>query len=49
MHHGTRMAPSCNYEGFTGETNNLNLSGTPSMAIGEFPSLITDQTSHPAR
>jgi hypothetical protein len=28
VHHGSTAAPTCVYEGFTGETNNLNLVGT---------------------
>lgn len=44
-HNGTRMAPTCNYGGLTGETNNLNLSGTPAIGIGPSPALVTIQTA----
>jgi hypothetical protein len=46
-HNGTTAAPTCVYEGFTGETNNLNLTPTPTLAIGASPSMVSDQTSTP--
>jgi hypothetical protein len=41
------MAPTCVIEGFTGETNNLNLASTPAIGIGPAPSMVSQQTSSP--
>lgn len=37
-------APSCVEEGFTGETNNLTLSGTPALGSESSPTLGSEQT-----
>jgi hypothetical protein len=44
-HNGTTAAPSCLYEGFTGETNNLNLVGTAAYTPGASPSLQSRQSN----
>jgi len=43
-HNGTTLAPTCVFEGFTGETNNLNLAPTPALTIGASPGLVSEQT-----
>ncbi|MGD0201460.1 MAG: hypothetical protein ABSD27_11980, partial [Bryobacteraceae bacterium] len=48
VHNGTTYAPTCVLEGFTGETNNLNLVSTPSIGIQLAPTLMSDQTSSAA-
>lgn len=45
VHNGTTSAPVCVLEGFTGETNNLNLVSTPAVGTQSSPTLISDQTS----
>jgi hypothetical protein len=41
MNRGAAGAPSCDVEGFTGETNNLNLVSTPAAQIGsDLPSIV---------
>jgi hypothetical protein len=47
VHNGTRHAPSCVFEGFTGETNNLNLNSTPALGTGAAPYILSKQTSTP--
>ena len=47
VHSGTRMAPMCDEHGFTGETNNLNLTGTPAIGTATAPTIATNQTSTP--
>ncbi|HEV2377765.1 MAG TPA: hypothetical protein VGS19_37085 [Streptosporangiaceae bacterium] len=47
-HNGTTTAPTCVYEGFTGETNNLFLAPTPGLLVAPSPELISDQTSSPS-
>ena len=37
--------PTCVNEGFTGETNNLNLEGTPALPTQPFPTLASQQTN----
>ena len=44
-HDGSKSAPVCVLEGFTGETNNLNLVSTPAIGTQASPTLISDQTS----
>jgi len=44
---GTTMAPTCVLEGFTGETNNLNLVSTPAIGTGPAPAIVSEQTSSP--
>ncbi len=43
VHNGTRNAPTCVLEGFTGETNNLNLLNTAAIAIGASPRIEFNQ------
>jgi hypothetical protein len=38
-------APKCIPEGFTGETNNLNLEGTPALSSQPFPTIASQQTN----
>jgi hypothetical protein len=38
-------APSCVQEGFTGETNNLNLTSTPALGTEPSPTMATKQTN----
>jgi hypothetical protein len=45
VHNGTLNAPSCLLEGFTGETNNLNLVGTPPIPTAPSPAIVSRQTS----
>jgi hypothetical protein len=47
VHNGTMNAPTCVLEGFTGETNNLNLASTPAIGTGPSPAIVSDQTSTP--
>ena len=47
VHSGSKTAPSCVLEGFTGETNNLNLSSTPAIGTQASPTMVSDQTSSP--
>jgi len=47
VHNGTKIAPSCVVEGFTGETNNLNLVGTPAIGTQGSPAIVSEQTSNP--
>jgi hypothetical protein len=44
-HNGTTNAPSCLMTGYTGETNNLNLVGTPAYGVGASPSLRSNQSN----
>jgi von Willebrand factor type D domain len=44
-HNGTTTAPTCVYEGFTGETNSLNLSYTPTWPVSLYPTMQSIQTS----
>lgn len=44
-HNGTRSAPTCVQEGFTGETNNLNLVGTTASTTGPSPAVISTQSN----
>jgi hypothetical protein len=45
VHNGTTNAPTCVLEGFTGETNNLNLVSTPAIGTGVAPAIVSEQTS----
>ena len=47
VHNGTTNAPLCVMEGFTGETNNLNLAGTPAIGVQAAPTMISNQTFAP--
>ncbi|HEY1830464.1 MAG TPA: hypothetical protein VGG38_09490, partial [Acidimicrobiales bacterium] len=38
-------APTCDEVGFTGETNNLSLTGTPSIGTQGLPTMLFDQTN----
>jgi alpha-tubulin suppressor-like RCC1 family protein len=43
---GTSLsAPSCVEEGFTAETNNLNLTGTPKLGTEASPTIVSKQTN----
>ena len=42
---GTTLAPSCREEGFTGETNNLNLVKTPKKAAGSSTGIVSQQSN----
>jgi hypothetical protein len=46
-HSGTHSAPTCVLEGFTGETNNLNLNAHPAIGTQAHPAIISTQTSAP--
>lgn len=41
----SNSAPKCISEGFTGETNNLNLEGTPALSPQPFPTIASQQTN----
>ena len=43
----SKSAPSCVVEGFTGETNNLNLEGTPALPTQASPTIASQQTNSP--
>jgi hypothetical protein len=45
VHNGTTNAPNCVMEGFTGETNNLNLVGTPAVGTGPSPAIVSKQSN----
>ncbi len=47
VHSGSKTAPTCVLEGFTGETNNLNLSATPALGTQASPTMVSDQTFSP--
>lgn len=47
VHNGTTNAPLCVLEGFTGETNNLNLAATPAIGVQPAPTIVSNQTSAP--
>ena len=47
-HNNTTNAPTCRLEGYTGETNNLTLSGTPPVSTGPSPAIVSDQTNSTA-
>jgi hypothetical protein len=44
-HNGTTAAPTCLMQGYTGETNNLNLVSSPAYGIGAAPSLQSVQSN----
>ena len=44
---GTRTAPTCVRNGYTAETNNLNLVGTPAIAPQGSPAIVSEQTYSP--
>ena len=43
--HGAMIAPLCEETSFTGETNNLNLTATPSSQAGPLPRIVFTETS----
>jgi hypothetical protein len=45
VHNGTTNAPTCVLEGFTGETNNLNLVGTAAVGTGNAPAVVSRQSN----
>jgi von Willebrand factor type D domain len=45
VHNGTTNAPTCVLEGFTGETNNLNLVGTAAVGTGPSPAVVSTQSN----
>jgi hypothetical protein len=45
VHNGTRNKPDCSIEGFTGETNNLSLVGTPSIGIQPAPTIEFNESN----
>ncbi|WGM37699.1 VWD domain-containing protein [Caulobacter sp. NIBR1757] len=47
VHNGTTNAPTCVLEGYTGETNNLDLVDTPAIAIGPSPAIVSNQSNSP--
>jgi hypothetical protein len=44
-HSGTKMAPTCVDTSYTGETNNLDLTGTPAVTLTPAPSITSEQTN----
>jgi hypothetical protein len=47
IHYGTTHAPTCASGGFTGETNNLTLVGTPNQTTGAAPAIVSVQSNAP--
>jgi len=47
VHNGTRNAPTCQMESFTGETNNLTLVGTSAIATQPAPAIEFTQSNVP--
>ncbi len=47
VHNGTRSAPTCEGESFTGETNNLNLVGTATVGTSASPAIVSTQSNAP--
>lgn len=45
VHDGTMVAPTCVLEGFTGETNNLDLSDAPTLTVQAAPTIVSTQTN----
>ena len=45
VHHGDKTAPTCVLEGFTGETNNLDLIATPATGTLPSPAIISTQSN----
>jgi len=45
VHHGSTAAPTCVVEGFTGETNNLTLVGTPPLPTQSAPTIQSTQSN----
>lgn len=43
----TKLAPTCVLEGFTGETNNLNLASAPAVGTASDPTILARETSSP--
>ena len=47
VHNGTRTAPTCEGESFTGETNNLSLVGTAMVGTSASPAVVSMQSNAP--
>jgi hypothetical protein len=47
VHNGTTNAPTCVSEGYTSESNNLTLVGTPAIAVGPAPRIESVQSNIP--
>jgi YVTN family beta-propeller protein len=45
VQNGTELAPACVLQGYTGETNNLNLVGTAAIANGLNPAIVSEQSN----
>lgn len=45
VHNGATNAPTCSLEGFTGETNNLALVGTPNITIQPSPTIEFNESN----
>lgn len=45
VNNGAATAPVCDFEGFTAETNNLNIASAPALSRGPEPAIETRQTS----
>jgi len=45
VNNGATAAPTCDYDGFTAETNNLSFASAPALAAGSEPAIETQQTS----
>jgi hypothetical protein len=45
VHNGTTNPPTCVLEGFTGETNNLNLVSTAAIGSGASPAIVSTQSN----
>jgi YVTN family beta-propeller protein len=45
VENGTELAPTCVLQGYTGETNNLNLVGTPAIGLAPYPAIVSEQSN----
>jgi len=45
VNNGATTAPTCDFDGFTAETNNLSFASAPTLAAGPEPAIETQQTS----
>jgi YVTN family beta-propeller protein len=45
VENGTETAPTCVFQGYTGETNNLNLVGTPAIGQAAYPAIVSEQSN----
>jgi hypothetical protein len=48
LHATSSTAPTCVSEGFTGETNNLDLTHTPAIGAEPSPTMVSEQTNSTA-